>query len=66
MTRSGAMAAKGKSIRTSDRIARRRQQRMTTDGRLAGYVEILPGVWQPAGMAAADRWKRQQLRREKP
>jgi hypothetical protein len=29
---------------------------------LSRYVEVVPGVWQPEGMAEAERWKQQQRR----
>jgi hypothetical protein len=29
---------------------------------LSRYVEVLPGLWQPADMAPAEQWKAQQLR----
>jgi hypothetical protein len=43
---------------------KRRSKRAAVD--LAGYVEVLPGVWQPADMTAAEKWKREQARREQP
>jgi hypothetical protein len=56
--------------RTRSEIARqaalaRWDRNREEDGRdLIGYVEIVPGVWQPAGMAAAERWKAQMRRRQ--
>jgi hypothetical protein len=44
--------------------AKRRLKRGAVD--LAGLVEVVPGVWEPADMAEAERWKRQQARGEKP
>jgi hypothetical protein len=32
---------------------------------LSRYVEVLPGLWQPVEMAAAERWKAQQRRNNK-
>lgn len=42
---------------------RRTKQQLASDGQLTGYVEILPGFWQPVSMAEAERWKRAQLKR---
>jgi hypothetical protein len=44
--------------------AKRRLKRGAID--LTGYVEVLPGVWEPADMAEAERWKRQQARGQEP